>query len=239
MLAALRHWAVRSPHPAAAFVRSVRRAGGRFTLPSPRWLVVPMLMVFLALRAIVFFVRQKFIAEPLLKAYCTRCGRGVTAGIYVPWVKGRGEFVVGDHVRFNGKISLAYASTFSANPRLTIGAHSDIGHNTRFVVAREIRIGEHVQIASDVTLRDSSGHPSDPALRRAGAAPAFDDVKPIVIHDNVWIGAGAHLLPGTEIGENSIVAAGSVVSGTVAPNTVVAGNPARRISTLTPADSGT
>ncbi|WP_300616387.1 acyltransferase [Dokdonella sp.] len=235
MLAALRHWAVRSPHPAAAALRSARRGFSRFTLPAPRLVVVPMLYVFLALRAVVYFVRQKFIAEPLLKAYCTRHGRGVTAGIYVPWVKGRGELILGDGVRLNGKISLAFASTFTASPRLSIGAESDIGHNVRFVVAREIRIGDHVQIASDVSLRDSSGHASDPALRRAGAPPAFDDVKPVVVHDNVWIGAGAQILPGTEIGEGSIVAAGSVVSGTVAPNTVVAGNPARRIGTLTPA----
>jgi acetyltransferase-like isoleucine patch superfamily enzyme len=235
MRARLRHWAARSAHPAAVALRSARKRFSRFTLPAPRLVVVPMLYVFLALRAIVFFVRRHLLAEPLLKAYCARHGRGVTTGIYVPWVKGRGELVLGDYVRLNGKISIAFAASFVANPRLSIGAHCDIGHNTSFVVGREITIGAHVQIASDVSFRDSGGHASDPALRRAGAPPDVSDVKPIVVHDNVWIGAGALILPGSDIGEGSIVAARSVVSGVVAANTVVAGNPARRVSTLTPA----
>lgn len=232
MIAALRHWAARSPHPTAVALRSARRKWSYFTLPAPRVVVVPFLYVFLALRAVVFFVRQHFFAEPLLKAYCTRHGRGVTTGIYIPWVKGRGELVLGDYVRLNGKISIAFAASFTPNPRLTIGDHSDIGHNTSFVVGREIRIGAHVQVASDVSFRDSSGHASDPSLRRSGAPPGDDDVKAVVVHDNVWIGAGALILPGSEIGEGSIVAARSVVSGSVAPNTIVAGNPARRVGTL-------
>ena len=50
----------------------------------------------------------------------------------------------------------------------------------------------------------------------------------------MWIGSQVLILPGSDIGEGSIVSAHSVVSGTVAPYTVVAGNPARRIGTLTP-----
>jgi acetyltransferase-like isoleucine patch superfamily enzyme len=239
MIAALRHWAARSPHPAAVALRTIKKKVASFTLPAPRLIVVPMLYVFLAIRAVIFFVRQHFFAELLLKAYCTKHGRGVTTGIYVPWVKGRGELVLGDYVRFNGKISIAFAASFVPNPRLSIGDFSDIGHNASFVVGREIRIGAHVQIASDVSFRDSSGHASDPARRKAGAPPDVDDIKTIIVHDNVWIGAGALILPGSEIGEGSIVAARSVVSGAVAPNTVVAGNPARRVGTLAAPDSPT
>jgi acetyltransferase-like isoleucine patch superfamily enzyme len=234
MIAALRHWAARSPHLVAVALRTARRKFSYFTLPAPRLVVVPMLYVFLALRAVVFFIRQHFIAEPLLKAYCTKHGRGVTAGIYVPWIMGHGELVLGDYVRLNGKVSIAFAASFTPNPRLYIGAHTDVGHNTSFTVGREIRIGAHVQIASDVSFRDSGGHPSDPALRKAGAPPDANDIKPVIVHDNVWIGTGAMILPGAEIGEGSIVAALSVVSGAIAPNTVVAGNPARRVGTLTP-----
>jgi acetyltransferase-like isoleucine patch superfamily enzyme len=196
--------------------------------------VVPMLWVFLGLRAVVFFVRSKLIAEPLLKAYCTRHGRRVTAGIYVPWVIGRGELVLGDDVRIDGKISINFAASFTARPRLEIGDGSDIAHETRFVVGREVRIGRHVQVAGGVTFRDSGGHASDPTLRKAGAPPDASEVRPIVVHDNAWIGTGAMLLPGTEIGEGSIVAAHAIVSGVVAPYTIVAGNPARRVGTLAP-----
>lgn len=233
-VAALRHWVVRSPHPLAAALRRARRTAQRFTLPAPRIVVVPMLWLFLALRAVVFFVRSKLIAEPLLKAYCTRHGRRVTAGIYVPWVIGRGELVLGDDVRIDGKISINFAASFTARPRLEIGEGSDIAHETRFVVGREVRIGRHVQVAGGVTFRDSGGHASDPALRKAGAPPDASEVRPIIVHDNAWIGTGAMLLPGTEIGEGSIVAAHAIVSGVVAPYTIVAGNPARRVGTLAP-----
>jgi maltose O-acetyltransferase len=56
--------------------------------------------------------------------------------------------------------------------------------------------------------------------------------QPIIISNNVWIGAGAIILAGVNIGENSIVGAGAVVTKSVVANTVVAGNPARKIRKL-------
>ncbi|WP_221410358.1 DapH/DapD/GlmU-related protein [Apibacter muscae] len=53
--------------------------------------------------------------------------------------------------------------------------------------------------------------------------------KPIYIQQNAWVGAGAIILPGITIGENAIVAAGSIVTKNVADNTIVAGNPAKPI----------
>ncbi|HEY4529590.1 MAG TPA: acyltransferase [Luteimonas sp.] len=228
-LAGLRHWARTSPHPAAAAARRTRHFAHRISLPAPRLLVRPYLWLFLALRGSVFFLRRILVAEPLFKAYCTRVGRGVTTGVHVPWVQGSGELVVGDHVRISGKISINFAASFTRRPRLEIGDHSDIAHDTRFVVGREIRIGRHVEVAGGVTFRDSGGHPTDPELRRQRRAPHPDDVKPVVVHDHAWIGTGALVMPGTEIGEGAIVSAHAVVSGKVAPYSIVAGNPARRI----------
>lgn len=232
--ASFRHWAVHSQHPVARVLRAVRKRFRHFTLPAPRVIVLPMLWIFLLLRGIVYFLRRVLLAEPLLKAYCTRHGRGVTTGIYIPWVQGRGELVLGDYVHVSGKLGITFASRFVERPRLVIGDHTDLAHETSFVVGREIRLGAHVQVAGRVSFRDSGGHASDPALRKAGAPPDEADVKPIIVHDNVWIGSGCLILPGAEIGEGSIVAARSVVSGVVAPYTVVAGNPARRIGNLTP-----
>jgi acetyltransferase-like isoleucine patch superfamily enzyme len=235
--ASFRHWAVHSPHPVARALRAVRKHFRHFTLPAPRVIVLPMLWIFLLLRGIVYFLRRVLLAEPLLKAYCTRHGRGVTTGIYIPWVQGRGELVLGDYVHVSGKLGITFASRFVERPRLVIGDYTDLAHETSFVVGREIRLGAHVQVAGRVSFRDSGGHASDPALRKAGAPPDEADVKPIIVHDNVWIGSGCLILPGAEIGEGSIVAARSVVSGAVAPYTVVAGNPARRIGNLTPPQS--
>ena len=232
--ASLRHWVRKSPHPVATALRSLRRRVRRLTLPAPRALVRPYLWLFLSLRGGVFFLRRVLVAEPLFKAYCTRVGKGVTTGIFVPWVQGSGELLVGDHVHISGKLSIHFAASFVDLPRLVIGDHADLSHDVMFVVGREIRLGSHVQVAGGVTFRDSGGHPADPGRRQSGAAPDLADVKPIVIHDNVWIGTGVLVMPGTEIGEGSILSAHSVVSGVIQPYTVVAGNPARRIGVLTP-----
>lgn len=230
----LRHRIATSPHPAAAALRRMRRGLRGFTLPAPRVLVLPYLWLFLGLRGVLFFVRRVLIAEPLFKAYCTQVGKGVTTGIYVPWVQGKGELVVGDRVRISGKLSINFAARFVQRPRLEIGDGTDIAHDCRIVVGKHVSIGSRVELAGAVTIRDSGGHPADPALRAAGAPPDAADVKPVRIHDNVWIGSNVLVMPGAEIGEGSIVSAYSVVSGNVAPYTVVAGNPARRIGTLTP-----
>ena len=57
----------------------------------------------------------------------------------------------------------------------------------------------------------------------------WEVAKAIMIEDNVWLGGGAILLPGVTIGRNAVVGAGAVVSRSVPPNMVVAGNPARVI----------
>lgn len=230
----LRQWLATSPHPLAVQARRMRRGLRGFTLPAPRLVVRPYLWLFLGLRTLVFGFRRLFIAEPLFKAYCTRLGRNVTTGIYVPWIQGKGDLEVGDDVHVSGKLSVTFAARFTARPRLAIGARTDIAHDCRIVIGKEVVIGEGVELAGGVTIRDSGGHPADPARRAAGAAPDESDVKPVAIQDNAWIGANALILPGSVIGEGSIVSAYSVVSGPVAPYTIVAGNPARRIGTLVP-----
>lgn len=58
------------------------------------------------------------------------------------------------------------------------------------------------------------------------------DIKPVIIGDNVWIGYGAIILPGSIISSNCLVAAGSVVRGNFVENTMIAGNPASVVSSL-------
>jgi acetyltransferase-like isoleucine patch superfamily enzyme len=89
-----------------------------------------------------------------------------------------------------------------------------------------IEIGDDVMIGPGVNLI-TSGHPVDPASRFDGITAA-----PIRIENNVWIGAGATVLQGVTIGENSVIAAGAVVTHDVPPNTLAAGVPAKVIRTL-------
>lgn len=86
-----------------------------------------------------------------------------------------------------------------------------------------IELGDEVMVGPNVSLI-TSAHPVDPAERRNGFV-----AEPIVVARNVWLGAGATVIGGVTIGENSVVAAGAVVTRDVPANTLVGGNPARVI----------
>lgn len=223
-----------SDHPAAQRLRRLRRGVQRFTLPTPVLLVRPVLWSYLGLRTLTYFLRRVFIAEPLFKAYCKSYGRGVRTGIYVHWIMGKGDLVLGDNVLLDGKCTVSFAARFVAHPTLEIGDGTGIGHNCVFTVGKRITIGKDCMIATDVFMFDSSGHPTSPEARQAGAAPTEEDVRPITIEDHVWIGRRAIIYPGVTVGHNSIVSAGAAVMSDVPPYTVVAGNPARKVASLAP-----
>ena len=86
--------------------------------------------------------------------------------------------------------------------------------------------GDQVMIGPNVSIL-TSGHPVEPSRRRSGVV-----AKPVVIENNVWIGAGAIILGGVTIGENSVVAAGAVVTRDVPRDTLAGGNPARVIRSI-------
>ena len=106
-----------------------------------------------------------------------------------------------------------------------IGKNVFINFDCVFLDLGGITIEDHVQIAPKVSLL-SEGHPLDPANRQA-LVP-----KAIHIKKNAWIGASATILPGVTIGENAVVAAGSMVSKDVPDNCLVAGIPAKVMKTF-------
>jgi len=110
--------------------------------------------------------------------------------------------------------------------------------NGAIVMAEElVDIGSHCLISWGVGIADSDFHPLEPAQRLIDSqalAPFFKNrpprpklkTAPVKIGDNVWIGMNAVILKGVTIGDNSVVAAGAVVTKSIPPNTIVAGNPA-------------
>lgn len=85
-----------------------------------------------------------------------------------------------------------------------------------------VRIGAGTQIGPGVQIL-TADHPRDPALR----ARMLEFGRPVSIGRNVWIGAGALILPGVTIGDDALVGAGSVVTRDVPAGATVVGNPAR------------
>lgn len=108
---------------------------------------------------------------------------------------------------------------------IEIGRNVFINHGCSFLALGKIVIEDDVLIGPKVTIVTES-HPLDPKERKALLT------QPVVIKRNAWIGAGAILLPGVTVGENSVVAAGAVVSRDVPANRVVAGIPAKVVKTI-------
>ena len=232
----LRHTVATSDHWFARSARRLVRAVKNFGLPVPTVAARLMLFAFLFSRAVYYWCFRVLVAEPLFKAYCRSYGRNVRTDVFIHWVQGRGDLIIGDDVLVDGKCSFTFAARFG-HPLLMIGSGTGIGHNCAFTVGKSITIGSRCRIAGGVWMFDSYGHPSDPQARLDDRPPSEDEVKPIVIADNVWIGGRAVIFPGVTVGEGSIVSACAVVTSDVAPYSIVAGNPARRIGLLSPVAS--
>ena len=152
--------------------------------------------------------------------------------------KAQRAVVLGDHVSCYAGCSFA----IGPNGQCSVGDFTLM--NGALVMAEErIQIGSHCLISWNVGIADSDFHPLAPAQRIIDAhalAPFFKDrpprpklrTVPVIIGDNVWIGMNAIILKGVTIGENSVVAAGAVVTKSVPANVVVAGNPATLVREL-------
>ena len=148
-----------------------------------------------------------------------------------------GNIKIGDNVtilsndfRYHSSLYKPTRLMTDTNPNAAI----EIGDNSRINgvsihATKKISIGKNCLIAANVTILDSDGHGTG-IDERAFVNPVS---LPVIIEDNVWIGINSIILKGVKIGENSVVGAGSVVSNNVPPNSIVAGNPAKVVKTLT------
>ncbi len=121
------------------------------------------------------------------------------------------------------RIYTPFYSGFGRN--LRVGENVFINSCCLFMDRGGITIGDGAFIGPNVQLI-TTGHVPDPAGRRATVS------RPIVLGNNVWIGAGAIVLPGVTVGDNSVIGAGAVVTRDVPANAVAVGNPARVVRTL-------
>jgi len=126
--------------------------------------------------------------------------------------------------------------------RIVIGESSYIGMGSRVWSGEEVRIGNHVFVAHNVTITDTNSHQLDAEERAAHYQRTVVDgqpfekgtirTAPVVIGDHAWINFNVAVLKGVTIGEGAIIGAGSVVTKDVPPYTLCAGNPAHVIRPL-------
>jgi acetyltransferase-like isoleucine patch superfamily enzyme len=108
---------------------------------------------------------------------------------------------------------------------IRVGRNVFVNQNCTFYDLGGLDISDDVMIGPNVSLI-TAGHPLEPSQRRTTVG------KPISVGRNVWIATGAIVIGGVTIGENSVVAAGAVVTKNVPANMLVGGNPARVIRSV-------
>lgn len=124
-----------------------------------------------------------------------------------------------------------------------MGVGSRVNAPINIVRAHEVKIGNHVIIMGGCLMMSAGGITIEDEAQIAANVQLISNnhdlenrmiitCKPIKICRRAWIGAGATILPGVTIGENSVVGAGSVVTHDVPPDTIVAGNPAKIIKKI-------
>ena len=126
-----------------------------------------------------------------------------------------------------GSVVESYSCINNAVGDVVIGDHTRIGiHNT---IIGPVTIGNHVNLAQGITVTALNHNFDDPRQRidQQGVS-----TRPVIIADDVWIGANAVVLPGVTVGSHSVIAAGAVVTRSVPPCSVVAGVPAKVIKEL-------
>ena len=117
-----------------------------------------------------------------------------------------------------------YAMILSYGGDITIGDNVSVNPFTVIYGIGDVKIGSGVRIATSVTIIPANHIQANQEIDLKDAGITKQGIR---IEDNVWIGAGARILDGVTIGRNAVVGAGSVVTRDVAPNSKVAGVPAR------------
>lgn len=115
--------------------------------------------------------------------------------------------------------------------RISVGDNFFANYNFVALAGNRIDIGDNVWIAPDCGLY-AAGHPFDVELRMSGVEYAW----PIRIGNNVWIGGGTKIMGGVSIGDNTVIAAGSIVTKSIPANVLAGGNPCRVIREIKPKD---
>lgn len=117
---------------------------------------------------------------------------------------------------------------------IEVGENFYSNHNLVILDGAKVTFGDNVFIAPGCGFY-TAGHPIDHIRRNKGLEYAY----PITVGDNVWIGAGVHVMPGVTIGSDVVIGAGSVVVKDIPDHSVAVGNPCKVIRPITDADRET
>ena len=157
-----------------------------------------------------------------------------TANVKLLYGSSKEDIVIGEYFKISGELISSH------HGKIQIGNHCLVGPRCVIGAVDSVILGNYVMLSNNVIMIDNNNHPVNPVDRKIMIGEGYSSPyrtwayavsKPIVIHDNVWIGRNSIISKGVTIGENSIVAAGSIVTKDVPSNCIVAGNPAKVVKT--------
>ncbi|WP_205623577.1 acyltransferase [Anditalea andensis] len=131
-------------------------------------------------------------------------------------------------VKLGGNVRICSSLRVRGIGNLNIGANTWVGHDCRIISTSMVHIGKNVDIAPNVLMTTGTHSVDITGERVAGEGKSED----IIIGDGTWIASSVTILPGSVIGEKSLVAAGAVVRGVFPPGVLIGGVPAKIIKNL-------
>ncbi len=161
------------------------------------------------------------------RRFCLRWGH-VTFGPGLTF-EGAVEIPNGRRVSLGSRVKLGKDIHLMAWPegKLTVGDDTYIGRNTIVLAHQSVSIGKDCLIAPFCHITDvNHGIEAGELIRKQPLAS-----EPVVIEDDVWLGAGCSVLPGVTIGAGAVIGARAVVTKDIPPNAIAVGVPARVIGT--------
>jgi maltose O-acetyltransferase len=140
-----------------------------------------------------------------------------------PDIYNEGKILIGANCSFRS-FRLPQHITVYKNASLEIGYNAFLNDGVNICATQSIRIGHHAKVGDMTYIYDTDFHEISPDAPIKHA--------PVYIGNNVWIGAKSIILPGAVIGDHSVIAAGSIVTGEIPAKSLAAGSPARVVKTL-------
>lgn len=229
----LKRWVKQSQHPVAKSIHALHRFVTGFEMPVIRPVHRTIFVAYQAIHTFVAWSMRVFLWTPLFKSRLVGNARGLNLyGGGLPFMSGPLDITLGANCRISTQTTFTGRWSGQNRPQLVCGDNVGIGWQTTIAVGRTVKLGNNVRIAGRAFLAGYPGHPVDPIDRAAGLPDTEDQVKDIILEDDVWLGTGCTVNGGVTIGRGAIVAAGSVVTKSLPPMVLAAGVPAKIVRRL-------
>lgn len=231
-LQGLKQWVKAGNHPLAHMLKTCHYHLHNAEVPAIGLIFQPLRICHNTLNSLLSTLTRVFYWTPMFKTRLIGSKRNLYLYGGMPLVQGSLSITLGDRCRISGQTTFSGRWSGKTTPELLIGDNVGIAWQTTIAVGTKVILEDNVRIAGRCYLLGYPGHPIDPEARAKGLPDTDDQIGPIHLKRDVWLGSGVTVMKGVTIGKGTIVAAGSVVTQDLPPGVLAAGVPAKAIKKL-------